>query len=64
MAEQKWACGCYEVEGQLVQKCTQVKPQTGDDGLTANQTVFYSPKCYRPQPVSTLTTSEEDATTN
>ena len=65
MAELKYSCGCHVVEGELVAACTQVK-QYGE--VSADQVVLYSKECFRPKPVSapasTLTTSEEDATTN
>ena len=45
--EQRWLCGCQIVDGELVRKCTNVKP-TGE--LSAGQVAAlppYSAKCYR-----------------
>lgn len=45
--EQRWLCGCQIVDGELVRKCTNVKP-AGE--LSAGQVAAlppYSAKCYR-----------------
>ena len=44
--EQRWSCGCHEVDGVLVVQCTQVKPQTE---LLAHHTLNspYSKDCFR-----------------
>ena len=45
MSEVKWSCGCHEVDGKLVQECTQSAP-AGE--LASHQLGRpFSPKCFR-----------------
>lgn len=42
--EKQWSCGCMEVDGQLVQQCSQVLP-VGE--LTSDKKSLYSAECFR-----------------
>lgn len=42
--QKQWSCGCMEVDGQLVDECSQVKPA---EPLQSHQRSVYSPVCYR-----------------
>lgn len=46
MAEQKWSCGCYEVDGKLAVECTQKTPERE---LLAHHALNapYSKVCFR-----------------
>lgn len=42
--QKQWSCGCMEVDGQLVQQCSQVQP-VGE--LTSDKRSLYSAECFR-----------------
>jgi hypothetical protein len=44
--EQKWSCGCHEVDGELVVKCTGVQPQH-EMLAHHNLRAPYSKVCFR-----------------
>lgn len=48
--ERKWACGCHEVEGQLVGECTQQRPSGELSAAHIANTNPFSPKCFRLAP--------------
>jgi hypothetical protein len=59
--ERKWACGCHEVEGQLVAECTQQRP-SGEISSSQNAMAKpFSTKCFRLAPAVEETRAAEPA---
>lgn len=56
--QKQWSCGCMEVDGQLVDECSQVKPA---ELLQSHQRSVYSPVCYRKEQNPPVTTESDAA---